>query len=279
MPIPDYQTLMLPVLRLAADGETRVPIAADRIATEFGLTEEEREEFLPSQRQRRLHNRIHWAKFYMSKAGLVETPSRGRFVANEAGRALLATNPPRIDLGTLKTRPEFLEFYEASGEKPEEVSSPERPVTVTDETPEETIDGANAVLRASLKADLLQRILEQDPAFFERLIVDLLVAMGYGGTHQNAAMRLGKSGDGGIDGIIDEGPTGARQDIRSGQTICPRLFGRSSRSAGLRRQPGRPWRVQGCVRDDVKLQQPRGRVCQGISFSASSSSTANAWAT
>ena len=102
MASPDYQTLMLPVLRLAAAGEQRVADAAERIADDLGLSLDEREEMLPSGRQRLLHNRIHWAKFYMSKAGLVASPRRGRFIATEAGQALLASNPARIGVNELK---------------------------------------------------------------------------------------------------------------------------------------------------------------------------------
>lgn len=102
MAIPDYQSLMLPVLTVAAAGETRVPIAAQVIADRLGMTEDEREEMLPSGKQRLLHNRVHWAKFYMTKAGLIDSPKRGVFVASTAGRQLLATNPTRIDVETLK---------------------------------------------------------------------------------------------------------------------------------------------------------------------------------
>ncbi len=109
--IPDYQTLMLPVLRLAAEGEARVADVADRIANDLGLTAEEREQMLPSGRQRVLHNRIHWANFYMSKAGLIGSPARGRFVATEKGRALLASGPDRIDVAVLMREPQFREFY------------------------------------------------------------------------------------------------------------------------------------------------------------------------
>ncbi|UUR07579.1 restriction endonuclease [Sphingomonas glaciei] len=205
MPIPDYQSLMLPVLKVAAAGETRVPLAADSIADELGLTAEQTEELLPSGRQRLLHNRIHWAKFYMAKAGLIDSPGRGRFVASEAGRALLATKPKTVDVALLKTFPAFLEFYSQSATSGTEDAFPaQEAAAASDATPEEQIDAAHSVLQAALKADVLQRVLGQTPAFFERVIVDLLVAMGYGGTHERAALRLGKSGDGGVDGVIDE---------------------------------------------------------------------------
>lgn len=205
MAIPDYQTLMLPVLAIASEGETRVPAAAEKIANMLGLTDDEREEMLPSGKQRLLHNRIHWAKFYMAKAGLISSPKRGLFVATDTGKALLATQPTAIDVESLKSYPSFVEFYGAASSG---VSANETPAalaaTESAITPEEQIDAAHSILTSALRADLLTRILEQTPAFFERVIVDLLVAMGYGGSHENAAMRLGKSGDGGIDGIVDE---------------------------------------------------------------------------
>ena len=206
MPIPDYQSLMLPLLGIAAEGETRVPAAAQVIADRLGLSEDEREEMLPSGKQRLLHNRVHWAKFYMTKAGLIESPKRGVFVASSAGRELLATKPARIDVETLKRFPAFVGFYNQSGDDTgsEEQGQAALAVAASEATPEEQIDAAYVVLTKALKADLLGRVLEQSPSFFERLIVELLVAMGYGGSHEDAARQLGKSGDGGIDGIIDE---------------------------------------------------------------------------
>jgi len=183
-----------------------VPVAAQIIADQLGLDENEREEMLPSGRQRILHNRIHWAKFHMAKAGLIDSSKRGVFTATTAGRELLATNPTRIDVETLKRFPAFREFYGQSGNsstQPEQVQNISTSAA-SDATPEEQIDAAHAVLSKALKADLLARVLDQSPVFFERLIVELLVAMGYGGSHDDAARQLGKSGDGGIDGIIDE---------------------------------------------------------------------------
>lgn len=206
MAIPDYQSLMLPVLTIAAEGETRVPAAAKIIGDRLSLTEDEREEMLPSGKQRLLHNRVHWAKFYLTKAGLIDSPKRGVFVASSAGMKLLEAKPARVDLETLKAIPAFSAYYSqftshASGTDQAEVLEAS---SSSDATPEEQIDAAYALLTTALKTDLLARVLEQSPAFFERLIVDLLVAMGYGGSHEDAARQLGKSGDGGIDGIIDE---------------------------------------------------------------------------
>lgn len=196
---------MLPVLAIAAEGETRVPAAAERIADRLEISEADREEMLPSGKQRVLHNRIHWAKFYMAKAGLIASPQRGLFVATEAGRALLAQEPSRIDVERLKGYAAFRAFYDQTGtSQPTDHATAITEAAGSGATPEEQIDAASSLLTSALKADLLGRIIEQSPAFFERLIVELLVAMGYGGSHEDAARRLGKSGDGGIDGIIDE---------------------------------------------------------------------------
>ncbi|WP_113479709.1 restriction endonuclease [Hyphomicrobiales bacterium] len=204
--IPDYQTLMLPVLRAAADGEARVADVAERIADDLALTPEQRDELLPSGRQRVLHNRIHWAKFYMSKAGLISSPVRGRFIATDKGKALLAAAPERIDVALLMREPEFREFYRNEGSAIEEEGVTTKPVAVTppNTTPEEQIDDAHAALAAALRDELLERILSNSPTFFEQLIVDLLVSMGYGGSHKNAAAQLGRTGDGGVDGIVNE---------------------------------------------------------------------------
>jgi len=204
--IPDYQTLMLPVLRLAAEGETRVADVAEHVADGLGLMQAERDELLPSGRQRVLHNRIHWAKFYMSKAGLIASPARGRFVATEKGQALLATAPERIDVALLMREPDFRDFYRNEGGTTDQGAIIFKPADMPSSrtTPEEQIDAAHAALQAALRDELLQRILANSPAFFEQLIVDLLVAMGYGGSHKDAAAQLGRSGDGGVDGIINE---------------------------------------------------------------------------
>lgn len=204
MAIPDYQTLMLPVLRLAASCEQRVADAAERIADDLGLSPDEREEMLPSGRQRLLHNRIHWAKFYMSKAGLVASPKRGRFIATEAGRALLASNPARISVNDLKDYAGFCEFYSGQKSSDDDAGPVAIAPSVETDTPEEQIETAYQAVQSALRAELLERIVQNSPAFFEQLIVDLLIAMGYGGSYKNAATQLGRSGDGGVDGVINE---------------------------------------------------------------------------
>jgi restriction system protein len=208
---------MLPVLQLAAAGETRVPDVAVRIADQFGLTPAERDQLLPSGRQRILHNRVHWAKFYMSKAGLIESTRRGWFVASQAGRALLATDPKRIDVQALFAIPSFVDFYKGGSAEsdaenkdgPPSVLATAASVTaVAQITPEEQIDALLITQNTTLRDDLLHRILQNSPSFFEGVILDLLVGMGYGGSRLNAAHQLGRTGDGGIDGVINEDALG-----------------------------------------------------------------------
>ncbi|CVI59717.1 restriction endonuclease [Agrobacterium leguminum] len=254
MTIPDYQALMLPVLRHAANGETRVPDVSQKIADELGLSESEREEMLPSGRQRLLHNRIHWAKFYMSRAGLIDIPQRGRFRASEAGLKLLGTKPTSINVEMLKAYPSFVEFYESSNAAGASVAAAAG--SAPDEsTPEEQIDAAQGVLHAALKNELLQRILAQRPSFFERAIVDLLVGMGYGGTHENAARRLGRVADGGVDGVIDEDRLG-----------LDRIYVQAKRY-GMHTPVGRP-EVQGFVGSLVGFGASKGVFVTTSTFSA-----------
>ena len=255
MAIPDYQTLMLPVLKVAASGETSVPLTAEIIADEFGLAAEEREELLPSGKQRLLHNRIHWAKFHMSKAGLIDSPKRGVFRVTDTGLALLATNPPNIDVNTLKNYPSFKEFYNQSsaGSSAGQIKI-EHEATASDATPEEQIDGAHLLITNALKADLLTRVIKQPPAFFEYLIVQLLVAMGYGGSHEDAARQLGKSGDGGIDGVIDEDRLG-----------LDRIYVQAKRY-GPNTSVGRP-EIQGFVGSLVGLGASKGVFVTTSTFS------------
>ena len=200
--IPDYQSVMLPMLEVAAKGESSVPLAEETIATHFGLTEEERALMLPSGKQRVLHNRLHWAKFYLTKAGLLESPKRGRFVISDTGRKVLAAPPQKLDNQFLLTFPAFREFYR-SGEG-QDAEGTESITPAPADTPEEVIEAAYTALRAALRADLLDRILQNSPSFFERVIVDLLVAMGYGGSLRDTAEQLGRSGDGGVDGVVNE---------------------------------------------------------------------------
>lgn len=207
MSIPDYQTLMLPLLKRAASGEIRVLDAEKQLGDEFSLTLDERAKLLPSGKQRVLHNRAHWAKFYLMKAGLVSFPKRGMFVATDAGKKLLAQNPDAIDLDLLRTYPSFEEFYRGdhgSNELSANTAPTAPPAILSAATPEEQIETAFIALQSALRTELLERISHNSPAFFEDLIIDLLVRMGYGGSRPDAAAQLGRTGDGGVDGVINE---------------------------------------------------------------------------
>jgi len=255
MAVPDYQSLMLPVLAVAVAGETSVPEAAAAVADKLGLTDEEREQLLPSGRQRLLHNRIHWAKFYMSKAGLIESPRRGRFVASPAGLKLFASAPATLDVEVLKSYPSFVEFLAASAPQVTKQVPAATESAESGTTPEEQIDAASNVLHTALKTDVLQSVLDQSPTFFERVIVDLLVAMGYGGSHERAAIRLGKSGDGGVDGVIDEDRLG-----------LDRIYVQAKRYATAT-SVGRP-EVQGFVGSLVGLGATKGVFVTTSSYSS-----------
>lgn len=255
MAIPDYQALMLPTLRLAAAAETRVPEVATAIANELGLTEAEQEELLPSGRQRLLNNRIHWAKTYLTKAGLLDVPSRGRFIASNEGRALLQSNPGKIDLETLKRYPLFIQFYSASSTSSPDEAPIAHAAAEGTATPEEQIVAAHTVLHAALAADLLQRIQSQSPTFFESVIVDLLVSMGYGSSHADAAQRLGRTGDGGVDGVIDQDRLGLDRIYVQAKRYAPHV------------SVGRP-EVQSFVGSLVGLGATRGVFVTTSNFSS-----------
>ena len=204
MPIPDYQTLMLPLLRFAADGNDHTTReAVEVLATEFQLTPAERNELLASGQQAIFNNRVGWANSYLKKAGLLESPRRGALRITTRGKQILGDNPTRIDVKYLERFPEFIEFRDASRNN-RETTTTESVAVATEQTPEEALELAHQSLRLSLAQDILSRILSCSPTFFDRLVVELLVKMGYGGSRRDAGERIGQSGDGGIDGIIKE---------------------------------------------------------------------------
>lgn len=204
MPIPDYQTLMLPLLRYASDGnEHTTREAVEVLAAEFQLTPAERNELLPSGQQAVFNNRVGWAISYLKKAGLLESPRRGALRITARGKQILSENPERIDVKFLERFPEFIEFRDASRNN-KGTTAKESFAIATEQTPEEALEIAHQSLRLSLAQDILSRILSCSPTFFERLVVELLVKMGYGGSRRDAGERIGQSGDGGIDGIIKE---------------------------------------------------------------------------
>ncbi len=203
--IPDYQTCMLPLLKYAADNnEHKFSDAVEYLSDEFVLTKEEREELLPSKTQDVISNRIGWARTYMKKAGLLEDTRRGYFKITERGQSVLSENLDKISTKYLGQFDEFKAFREKHIEKEIE---PDITLSV-DATPEEMLENGFAKLSENLVDDLLSKISECSPSFFEHLVVDLLVHMGYGGSFSEAAQVVGKSGDEGIDGIIKEDKLG-----------------------------------------------------------------------
>ena len=203
--IPDFQTCMLPLLKYAADNkEHKLSDAVDVLSDQFKLTKEEREELLPSKTQDVISNRISWARTFMKKAGLLEDTRRGYFKITERGQSVLSENLEKLSIKYLGKFDEFKEFRQKHNEK-ESISES---ITTNDATPEEMLETGYAKLSENLVDDILSKISECSPTFFEHLVVDLLVHMGYGGSFSEAAQVVGKSGDEGIDGIIKEDKLG-----------------------------------------------------------------------
>jgi restriction system protein len=202
MAIPDFQSLMLPLLRLSADNaEHAMHDVIARLADECALTEAERAELLPSGRQRRFANRVHWAKAYLFKAAIFENTRRGHFRITQRGHDVLRENPSRVDLRYLTRFPEISAFRGAEST----LSNDDDAVVPSDvETPVERILSAEHEIETALQADLLARLKAAPPAFFEDVVLKLLGKLGYDGR----AERTGGSGDGGIDGVIDEDKLG-----------------------------------------------------------------------
>jgi len=211
MALPDYQSLMLPLLRYAgvADGEISTNKAVEVLAQELYLTEEDLREMLPSGVQSTFVNRVSWAATYMKKAGLLESTRRGYYRVTERGRALLAEKPKVINVKTLERYPEFSEFRNQKRIKEENGKDATKLISdISATTPSEALEVAYKNLRDELVDELLAKLKAISPAFFERVVVELLVKMGYGGSRSDAGRAIGKSGDGGIDGIIKEDKLG-----------------------------------------------------------------------
>jgi restriction system protein len=202
MSIPDFQSLMLPVLKESAHGEVRISDVVAVIGQKLGLTEAELSELLPSGKQTTFANRVNWAKSYLGKADLIKLTKRAYFEISERGKIVLANPPKTINIKFL----EFKAFREAGAQSP---ATQHLEITNFKElAPDEVIRSANAELQQSLGVELLAKILASPPNFFERLVVQLLIAMGYGGSAIEAGKALGKSGDGGVDGVIDQDALG-----------------------------------------------------------------------
>ncbi len=201
MPIPDYESIMLPLLKLAGDRQVHTKReTVEKLSEYFNLTNEERKEMLPSGTQDRFTNRVGWAKTYLTQAGLIETTERARFRITERGLEVLGQNPGSINKDCLEKFPEFREFKNRSRGITKTVT------TKTDsvETPLEVLEESYQDIRSGLVDELIKRIKACPPDFFEQLVVDLLISMGYGGSRKDAGEAIGRSRDGGIDGIIKE---------------------------------------------------------------------------
>jgi restriction system protein len=206
--IPDYQTLMAPVLRSAVNQEVKIGDVIEALADEFALTTDERAELIPSGGQTTFSNRIHWAKTYLKQAGLVEATRRGHFQTSELGRMVLQDPNVTINNRLLRTFPGFVAFQRRGKS---EASEPETETAITDATPEEALRESYERINNTISNELLERLRLGTPAFFERSIVQLLLAMGYGGSSEDAGRAIGQSGDDGVDGVIDQDPLGVDQ--------------------------------------------------------------------
>ena len=203
MQIPDYQNIMLPLLQVAADQkEHSMQDAITELARHFKLTDVELSQLLPSARKRIFYDRVGWALTYLKKAGALTAPRRGRFQITQRGLSILKKNPDRITNSYLEQFEEFVEFRTRKSEAVNGDNS--HSADQETQTPEEAIEVAYQRLRQDLADEILQTIMSCTSAFFERLVIDLLVTMGYGGTRTDAGKVIGKSGDDGIDGIINE---------------------------------------------------------------------------
>ena len=204
MAIPDYQAIMLPLLKFAGDKkEHSTQETIDALSEEFGLTEEEKKELLPSGKQTVFPNRVGWAKTYLTKAGLLKSNRRSYYEITERGLETLKENLPSIDVTYLEQYPEFRRFRSASKKKEDDTKTPE----INDrmqKTPVEILEGVYQELTQNLAQDLINKVMQCSPTYFERLVVDLLLKMGYGGSRKDAGEAIGKSRDEGIDGIIKE---------------------------------------------------------------------------
>ena len=210
-----HEDALMPILKFLADGKERkrreVAVA---VADHFGLSEEQRADMLPSGAAPTYVSRSGWGLTFLKKAGFVVRPRRGIYAINDAGRAIASSGRTEIDAAYLREHsPEYMAWVnecragnqERKAARKEGVDFSSEPEAATaDMTPEEALQQAHATLRADLADEILETIKEQDPAFFERLVVRLLVKMGYGGSFEDAARSVGKAGDGGIDGIIKE---------------------------------------------------------------------------
>lgn len=207
MPIPDFQSVMRPVLQTVGDGEpVSLTDVREQVADVFGLNEIERNERLPSGRQTVINNRVGWARTYLNKAGLLQIPERGMVQITERGRDALTEGPERITVRWLNQFPEFERFHKAAPKGPSCDVREENDEAET--TPDEQLAEAHQSLREALADELLTQVRQASPRFFEQLVVDLMLAMGYGGSRQEAGNATRATNDDGIDGTIKEDKLG-----------------------------------------------------------------------
>lgn len=200
MSIPDFQSILLPLLIFASDKERHsTQESIEHLSKHFNLTDNERKELLPSGKQSIFANRVGWARTHLKKAGLLEYPTRSFFQITDRGLELLKTNPEKIKISLLKQYPEYLEFIGAASKSLEELSKADE-----EKTPEENLEYSYQEIKNNLVIEILDKIKSCPPDFFEKLVVELLVKMGYGGSMKEAGKAIGKTGDEGIDGIIKE---------------------------------------------------------------------------
>jgi len=206
VPIPDFQTIMLPLLVMFKDGEAKSTTDMySELTDHFRLTELERTERLPSGNQTRFQNRVGWARTHLKKAGLLERIGSGLYRISPRGKEVLASAPPKIDVHFLDQFEGHLEFRKARKPK---IETQELEPGHADQTPKEILERAYETLRGSLGEEILEKVRQAPPIFFEQLVVELLLKMGYGGSRQDAGSAIGRAGDGGIDGIIKEDKLG-----------------------------------------------------------------------
>jgi restriction system protein len=205
MPIPDYQSIMIPLLKYASDKkEHSIRETIEYLVNLFKLTEQERKELLPSGQQYVFDNRVGWARTYLKKAGLLESTKRSFFKITDLGLDVLKKNPQEINVKFLEQFPQFIEFRNLRQEKGKEQKKEEE----LEQTPQELLEYGYQKIKRELAQELLSLVKQSSPRFFEKLVVDLLIRMGYGGSLKDAGKAIGQSGDGGIDGIIKEDKLG-----------------------------------------------------------------------
>jgi restriction system protein len=226
MALPDFETIMLPLLKITSDQkEHQLHDSVDKLAEEFKLTSSDRNKLLPNGVGRHFDNKVGWARFHLVKAGLLESTKRGYFKISTRGLKVLAQQPLRIDVDFLKQFPEFVEMIKAPIKK--KIDDSELTNTYTDkQSPEEAIAYGYERMKTELVKQLLDEVSKTSPSFFEKLVIELLVKMGYGGSLQDAGEVIGKTGDEGIDGVIKEDPLGLDaiyiQAKRWGNTVVSR---------------------------------------------------------